>query len=49
MKSSVKRDDKEQKALWCPRVAENASETFAPYRKRNGLELTVSEREAPEH
>ena len=39
-KSSTRTDDAEQKALWCPRVAQNASQSFAPYRKRNGLELT---------
>jgi len=30
----------EQKALWCPRVALNASESFAPFEKRNGVVLT---------
>ncbi len=39
-KSSTRMDNAEQKALWCPRVAQNASQAFAPYRKRNGLELT---------
>ena len=39
-KSSTRMDNAEQKALWCPRVAQERVTGFAPYRKRNGLELT---------
>ena len=37
--------ESEQKALWCPRVSADASQAFAPYEKRNGLELTTLAKE----